>query len=99
MADLRITPAAKAHLLDIWEYTAGHWGENKADAYLLDIQAVFQRLANNPKLGNSRPDIATGYRSIPSGKHVIFYLLSDGDKYVDIIGVLHARMDVQTHLG
>lgn len=99
MADVRVTPAARAHLLDIWEYTAEHWGQDKADAYLRDIQAVFHGLANNPKLGNSRPDIATGYRSIVSGRHVIFYTLSNDDKYVNIIGVLHVRMDVRTHLG
>ena len=99
MAQIRITPAAKAHLLDIWEYTAGQWGQNKADAYLRDVQAVFQRLADNPRLGLARPDIAPGYRFIPSGKHLIFHTLSQDDQYVNIIGVLHARMDVQGHLG
>ena len=99
MAEVRLTPAARAHLLDFWEYSADQWGENKADAYLRGMDTVFQRLADNPKLGTARPDIAAGYRSIPSGKHIIFYTLSPDDQYVNIIGVLHARMDVQSHLG
>jgi toxin ParE1/3/4 len=98
MADVRITPRAKEHLLDIWAYTAEQWSEGQADAYLRDINSTYGQLAENPKLGVHRPDIALGYRSIPSGKHVVFYTLAQHGNYVNIIGVLHAQMDVRTHL-
>jgi toxin ParE1/3/4 len=61
MADVRITPRAKEHLLDIWAYTAEQWSEGQADAYLRDINSTYGQLAENPKLGVHRPDIALGY--------------------------------------
>jgi toxin ParE1/3/4 len=98
MADVRITAAAKAHLLGIWEYSAAQWNDDQADAYLREIKTAFDRLAENPRLGTHRPEIATGYRSFPSGKHVIFYTLDKKDDAINIIGVLHARMEVRSHL-
>jgi toxin ParE1/3/4 len=42
-----------------------------------------------------RPDIKAGYHSFPQGSHVIFCLIRGGG--IDIIGVLHQRMDVLSH--
>lgn len=94
MAKVRITPAAKEHLLDIWSYTEAAWSETQADAYIMEIDAAFALLAENPQLGKPRPEIRKGYRSISVKSHVIFYLTSDNNDFVDSIGVLHARMDI-----
>lgn len=94
MAEIRITPAAKANLLDIWLYSEATWGEAWADEYLLAIDAVFQQLADNPKLGKARPEVKDGYRSILVKSHVVFYTVTGNSDFVNIIGVLHARMDV-----
>lgn len=98
MAEVRITPAAKAHLLDIWSYTEAAWGEAKADSYLMEIDAVFRQLGDNPQLGKARPEVQDGYRSIAVNRHVVFYTVSGDSGFVNIIGVLHARMDVCNHL-
>lgn len=98
MAEVRITPAAKTHLLDIWAYTEQTWGEARADAYLLEIEAVFRQLAAAPLLGRPRPEIREGFRSIPAGSHVIFHTVTPDKAYVNIIGVLHAKMDVASRL-
>ncbi|MGE4293083.1 MAG: type II toxin-antitoxin system RelE/ParE family toxin [Desulfovibrio sp.] len=65
MADVRITAAAKAHLLGIREYTAALWCEDQADASLREIKTAFDRLAEIPLRGIHRPEIATSYRSLP----------------------------------
>ena len=96
MADLRITPAAKGRLADIWTDTAERWGEEQADAYLRRIDDTFRLLAANPRLGKARPEVRDGYFSFPVSKHVIFYMINGG--FVDIIGVLHARMDVASRI-
>lgn len=57
MAKIRITPAAKAQLIDIWNYTADTWGEAKADNFLMEIDTHFKTLATNPFLGKNRPEI------------------------------------------
>jgi toxin ParE1/3/4 len=71
-------------------------GEKQAKKYLLDIEVKLEQLAANPKLGIERPEISPGYYSCPVEKHIIFYLHSG--KYIDIIGVLHGRMDVYKNL-
>jgi toxin ParE1/3/4 len=98
VAEVRITPAAKAHLRDIWAYTDATWGESQADAYLMEIDTIFQQLAGNPQLGKARPEIRDGYRSIPVKSHVVFYTVTRNKDFVNIIGVLHARMDVESYL-
>jgi toxin ParE1/3/4 len=96
MPDYRLTPAAKSDLLEIWNYTIKIWGEKQAEKYLLDIEVKLEQLAANPKLGRQRPEISPGYYSFPVGKHIIFYLHSG--KHIDIIGVLHGRMDIDKNL-
>lgn len=98
MAEIRITPAAKEHLLDIWSYTETTWGEAQTDEYLMEIDAIFERLTENPHLGKARPEIQSNYRSISVKSHVVFYIVSDNNDFVDIIGVIHARMDTPSHL-
>jgi len=98
VAEVRITPAAKGHLLDIWSYTETTWGESQADTYLMEIDVAFKQLADNPQLGKARPEIRNGYRSIPVKSHVVFYIVTDNSAFVNIIGVLHARMDTASHL-
>ena len=98
MAEVRLTPAAKSHLLDIWAYTESTWGEDQADEYLRQLAAAFERLGANPCSGLSRPEIGPGYRSLPVKKHVIFYTVSSCERYVNVLGVLHARMDVAPRL-
>lgn len=96
MADYRLTPAAKSDLIDIWNYTVNTWGEVQAEKYLLEIQTALEHLAANPEIGKQRPEIAIGYYSFPVEKHMIFYLCSNG--FIDIIAVLHGRMDINKNL-
>jgi toxin ParE1/3/4 len=92
MRKVRLTPAAKGQLKSIWQYTFETWGEQKADAYLAEIEAKLNMIAENPELGRERPEIKPGYHSIKVNRHIVFYLL--GEKHIDVIGVLHERMDV-----
>jgi len=96
MPNYRLTPAAKSDLLEIWNYTVEIWGEKQAEKYLLDIEVKLEQLAVNPKLGRQRTEISPGYYSFPVGKHIIFYLHSG--KHIDIIGILHGRMDIDKNL-
>jgi toxin ParE1/3/4 len=91
----RVTPRAAGDLCDIARYTLRTWGRKQRDAYLREMDKRFALLAENPALGKPRPDIREGYRSYPQGSHVIFYLVRDA--YIDIIGVVHQRMDVLSY--
>lgn len=96
MRRVRLTPAAKGQLKSIWRYTFETWGEDNADAYLTEIEAKLNMLAGNPSLGRSRPDVKIDYHSIKVNRHIVFYLFDE--QHVDVIGVLHERMDVMSWL-
>lgn len=96
MRNVRLTTAAKGQLKSIWHYTFETWGERKADAYLVEIEKKLNLLAENPKLDRSRSDIKEKYYAIKVNKHIVFYLYNE--KSIDVIGILHERMDVMRWL-
>jgi len=96
MLKYRLTPSAKSDLIEIWNYTVGAWGEKQAEKYLQDIEDKLHQLAADPELGRQRPEIAPGYYSFPVRKHIIFFLISDS--HIDIIGILHGKMDIDKNL-
>ncbi len=96
MHKYRLTPLAKSDLIDIWNYTVETWSEKQAEEYLQDIESKLIHLSDNPRLGKHRPEIVHGYYSFPVRKHIIFYLISDS--YIDIIGILHGKMDIDKNL-
>jgi len=95
MPGFRITPRALKDLKNIGRYTERQWGKRQRNIYLKAFEKRFGWLAENPKLGKHRPDIAEGYYSFPEGKHVVFYLI--GDKGITIIGIPHKEMDIITY--
>jgi toxin ParE1/3/4 len=96
MHKYRLTPSAKSDLIEIWNYTVETWGEKQAEKYLHDIEDKLNQLAANPELGRQRPEIVSGYYSFPAREHIVFYLISD--RHIDIIGILHGKMDIDKNL-
>jgi toxin ParE1/3/4 len=91
-----LSPRAQADLGEIWDHTLGRWGSDQAERYLRQIQAALELLSRNPKLGRSASTIRKGYRKHASGAHVIFYReIATG---IDVVRILHRRMDVPRHL-
>ena len=65
------------------------------DYYIKQLDEAFHALAASPNLGKDCSDIRAGYRKFPQGSHVIFYRQSASDEaYIEIIRILHKRMDV-----
>lgn len=68
-----LSPLARADLDNIWEYTAKRWDDDQAEAYLRMIQAAFDTVAANPKLGRRYDEVRAGYRRYRAGSHLILY--------------------------
>ena len=94
--DYKLTQVAKNDLKEIWRYTVQNWSEQQAEKYIYQLEKKFQDLVQNPHLGRSRSDIQKGYRSLLEGQHIIFYRVTND--IIEIIGIPHASMDVETHL-
>jgi toxin ParE1/3/4 len=97
MSGYVLSPRAKADLDDIWDYTERNWGAEQAKAYIRLIGAAIQTLATSPARGKACDHIREGYRKYPAGSHVVFFRLTDG--VIDVVRILHRRMDFDRHLG
>jgi toxin ParE1/3/4 len=93
----RITPRAQSDLRQISRHTKSKWGKAQRDVYLGKLRKRVEWLADNPYSGRHRQDIEDNLFSFPEGEHVIFY--KRGDEVIDIVGVIHNRMDAPGRLG
>ncbi|MBI0328345.1 type II toxin-antitoxin system RelE/ParE family toxin [Burkholderia plantarii] len=92
---VRLTPLAEADLEGIWDYTAEQWAIEQAERYVGELVEAFERLARGDWVG--RPSRARDdYLRYLVGSHVVFY--RETAEAVDVIRVLHQRMDVDRHL-
>jgi toxin ParE1/3/4 len=92
---LRLTPLAETDLEEIWRYTASHWSSEQADRYVRDLVSTMEALAFGSKSGRACV-VRDGYFRYAVGSHVVFYLESAHS--VDVIRILHQRMDIERHL-
>ncbi len=70
MAEFQLSRSAEESLRDIYHYTYLSFGEKQADKYLLELEAVFETLADYPKVGKPYQGKT---RFFVHGKHIILY--------------------------
>ncbi|MEC4880962.1 MAG: type II toxin-antitoxin system RelE/ParE family toxin [Scytonema sp. PMC 1070.18] len=91
MGRLIRTTRAEEDLIEIWLYIAAD--NPVAASELVDrIEAKCQMLADSPKLGPARPDIAPELRYSPVGRYVILYREIPGG--VEVVRVVHGARDL-----
>ena len=91
-----LSPLACADLDNIWEHTSKCWDDDQAEAYLRMIQAAIDTVSANPKLGRRYDEVRAGYRRHRAGSHLILY--RETSDAIDIVRVLHEKMDIGSHL-
>jgi toxin ParE1/3/4 len=92
-----LTRKAVSDLRQIAAFTEQRWGRNQRNTYIGQLDAAFQRLADNPLQGKRCDDIRLGYRKFAQGSHVIFYRQSP-DGLTEIVRILHRGMDADLQL-
>lgn len=97
MLPFRLSNKAKEDLVGIAHYTERTWGRDQRKLYLRQLDSAFHALARNPALGQPSDEIKLGYYKHPEGRHLVFYRLGNNSA-IEIIRVLHKRMDVVQHL-
>ena len=96
MPEITVRPKAREDFDGIWDYTVETWGYKQAERYLRTLNQAFELLAEKPELGRIYDEVYEGLRVYPLGRHLIFYFAThDG---IDVVRVLHERMDVPSHL-
>lgn len=91
-----LSPQAQASLGQIRDYTLEQFGKNQTTHYLSMIRDRLRVLANKPSIGKHRDDIKAGYYSAFVGSHTIYYTITD--THIDILDILHQRMEPGLYL-
>jgi toxin ParE1/3/4 len=91
-----LRPSAETDLEEIWRYTVENWGEKQAERYLNDIRKTLEHAVETPSAGRRVEIGGRVYRMRRSGSHQIFY--RETPRGIDVLRVLHARMDFARHL-
>lgn len=95
---LRITEAAQADLEDIWLYTLKEWSLEQADRYLNLIMDEVDLLCLSPDLGIDFSSVRKGYFKARAQSHFIFYRINSSKNELEVIRILHQRMDIDNRL-
>lgn len=95
---LKVSRAAADDLEGIWLYTVEHWSVEQADRYVSLILDAFDQLLRDPAAGKDYGHIRDGYLGMKAGSHLVFYKLNEADRTIEIIRVLHGRMDLGNRL-
>ena len=91
----RLSSLAETDLEDIWNYTLDTWSAEQAEIYHASLISAFEGLAYGIKLGRIC-DVREGYFKYAINLHIIYFKLSEAG--IDVIRILHQRMDVSRHL-
>ena len=93
----QLTDRADQDLFEASLYLARAGSIETAERFLKAIHQKFALLVDNPGLGRQREELASGLRSIPEGRYVIFYRpTSEG---ILIVRVLHGSRDAGRAFG
>lgn len=88
---INYTPETEEDLLSIWRYIAPD-NEVAADRILDTIYEKCALLADNPLLGQARPDIAPQLRHFVVGRYLILY--RETEDGILIVRVIHGSRDM-----
>ncbi len=98
MMKYKISKEARNDLKKIWLYTFENWSLEQADRYYDLIFNEIEYLQQNPTYGKDCGKIKKGYRRTKVKSHYIFYRINSERDEIEIIRILHQKMNVETRL-
>jgi toxin ParE1/3/4 len=94
----KISHEASLDIENIWIYTFENWSLEQADRYFNMIMDEIEYLAENPKSGADYNIVRKGYFRSQVKSHFIFYKINLKNEEIEIIRILHQKMDIDTRL-
>lgn len=92
--NFKLTIEAQKDLTNIWYYTFKNWSKAQADRYLNLIFSEMEYLCDKPFSGKDFSHIRKGYYRSKVKSHFLFYKIDNTENCIEIIRVLHQRMDI-----
>lgn len=94
----KLSKEAENDLENIWLYTFENWSAEQADRYLNLIIDEIEYLSQKPESGINFENFRKGYFRSKVKSHFIFYRINAQKEALEIIRILHERMDIDNHL-
>ncbi|MCL2640198.1 MAG: type II toxin-antitoxin system RelE/ParE family toxin [Phycisphaerales bacterium] len=91
MIDFRVSPETASDLEEIWNFIAQD-NPIAANRVIEQILDVFRRLADTPRMGRQREELAAGLRSHPFGNYIILYKIRG--EYIEITRIIHSARNL-----
>jgi toxin ParE1/3/4 len=91
VTEVWLSPAARADLVAIREYSIDQFDADTADAYFLGFEAAFDLLREHPLAGPAKPELGKGIRCMVHRRHRIFYHVKSD--LVLIVRIVHHAQD------
>lgn len=96
MREVILRPEATRDIEDIADYTIDQWGADQARRYLTELRRAIEQLASTGGRYATNDKLSPGLRKMRSGQHLVYFLIDVAT--VDVVRVLHERMDVKARL-
>lgn len=96
MTLFQLTNKAVDDLRAIGRYTQYRWGLEQRNIYLKRLDESFRTIAREMKIGAACEQIRKGYRKYHVGRHLVLYFQTE--THIQIVRILHERMDVEKHI-
>lgn len=93
-----ISQLASQDLENIWLYTFENWSIEQADTYFNLIMDEIEYISCKPESGYDFSHVRKGYLRSRIKSHFIFYRINQKKKLVEIIRILHQKMDIESRL-
>lgn len=94
---LRFHSSAQRDFVNLAARSEREWGKARTRRYLDEIDRKIQAVLENPMLGHDAELPRPGLHRITAGRDVIFYTFDDRE--VQIVRIIHERMDFNARLG
>ena len=98
MTNYKISVEVGKDLEKIWAYTFETWSIEQADRYINQIIEEIEYIASKPEYGKDFSYVRKGYLKTKVKLHFVFYKIDKKNKVVEIIRILHQRMDIENRL-
>ena len=98
MTKYKISVEAEKDLEKIWAYTFETWSLEQADRYINQIFEEIEYISTKPEQGKDFSYVRKGYLRTKVKLHYLFYKIDQKTKMMEIIRILHQRMDIENRL-
>ncbi|MGB0869545.1 MAG: type II toxin-antitoxin system RelE/ParE family toxin [Flavobacteriales bacterium] len=96
--NFKISTEAEKDLTNLWNYTFVTWSIEQADRYINLIFNEIDYNGANPNYGKDFSYIRKGYLGSKVKSHFIFYKINTKENLIEIIRILHQKMDIENRI-